>query len=200
MAKFDTLLKTAIREHWPKKPAKLWSASITGAAWLRGQPPDGKATGPRFMTVGMSDYKTHPDALYVCLSAGDRPFADCVAIEATGSAQNFQDKRSRYGPTSASRLLHCPLKWLLGKAGAQKRWQAVAGLAAAPADDLVLPVRLLRSLYFLKDDLYDEWTETGVPEPHEFVARYSSVKSIYAKQMRTFLERMTLRNHFYIAP
>jgi hypothetical protein len=76
----------------------------------------------------------------------------------------------------------------------------IPGLVDEPGEDHLFPVRLLRVLYFLKNDLYDDWKRTGVPEPHEFVARYSSIRSYTRQEMQSLLKRITLDNHFYIPP
>jgi hypothetical protein len=89
--RFDTLAKAALAT-WPHATEKLWPPSRDGGWWLKAQPADGIVTGPRLMAAGTNSFKTQPDGLWVFLSEKDG-FADCVAIEACRSGQNFADKR-----------------------------------------------------------------------------------------------------------
>jgi hypothetical protein len=197
--RFDTLAKEALAK-WPHASTKLWPPSRDGGAWLKAQPADGVATGPRLSAAGTDSFKTQPDGLWVFLSVEDS-FADCVAIEACSSSQNFADKRSRYQPSTTATVLHCPIAWLGGtipyKNGKRERWRLAHGIASLPAGDLALPTRFVRALFFLKDELYASWRAVGVPAPHEFVASYSSVASYTSQAMQIFLRRMSPMQHFY---
>lgn len=196
---FDTLVKGALAK-WPHSSTKLWPPSRDGGAWLKAQPADGHATGPRLLAAGTDSFKTQPDGLWVFLS-GEDGFADCVAIEACSSRQNFADKRSRYQPSTTAVVLHCPLAWLGGTipvtSGRRERWRLAHGITSAPIAEVILPTRFVRVLFFLKDDLYADWRPQGVPAPHEFVASYSSVGSYTSQAMQTFLRRMSPEQHFY---
>lgn len=198
MARFDKDGKEALRS-WPAYSEKLWPPSRSGGVWLRGQPVDGVATGPRLTAAGMNTFRTQPDGLWLFL-APDHGFADCVAIEVCGTGQNFSDKRSRYMPSTSAILANCPRAWLNGsvsyKSGTRERWR-LAGLKHAPTDDLRLPARFVRVLFFLADELYEAWRLEGVPAAHEFVASYSSIKSYKAQTMQSFLRRMSPEQHFY---
>jgi len=196
--RFDVLAKEALRK-WPSWTTKLWPVSREGGSWLRAQPIDGSATGPRLSKAGADTFKTQPDGLWVFIANDE--FADCIAIEACSARQNFWDKRSRYMPSTSAVVLQCPSTWLTSKVnrgrGQKPRWKLASGFQSAPVTDLRLPVRFLRVLYFLENGLYSKWREVGVPEAHEFVASYSSIKSYNSEKMQVFLRRMSLVQHFY---
>ncbi|MBL8725529.1 MAG: hypothetical protein JNK49_15920 [Planctomycetes bacterium] len=196
--RFDTRAKQALAQ-WPHVSRKLWPPSRPAGAWLKAQPVDGSATGPRLVAAGTDTFKTQPDGLWVFLSEMDG-FADCVAIEACSSASNFADKRSRYQPSTTATVLHCPGAWLRRRVTVRNREQARwswAGLTQEPDVDLRLPTRFVRVLFFLKDDLYQVWRSASVPSAHEFVASYSSIKSYTSQAMQKFLRRMSPEQHFY---
>jgi hypothetical protein len=197
-ARFDTLAKEALAT-WPHVSTKLWPPSRKGGAWLKAQPVDGAATGPRLMAAGTDIFKTQPDGLWVFLSEDDG-FADCIAIEACSTSQNFADKRSRYQPSTTAMVLRCPKQWLCGKiphkSGRRARW-SFTDLAAEPSANLTLPTRFVRVLFFLEDSLYNGWRRAGVPAGHEFVASYSSIASYTSQAMQRFLRRMSPEQHFY---
>jgi hypothetical protein len=54
-------------------------------------------------------------------------------------------------------------------------------------------------LYFLQDLDYEKWSGDTVPEPHEFVAPYSSIDSFSSQKMQRFLKNMTPVEHLYIS-
>lgn len=193
--RFDTLAKTALAG-WPQSSTSLWPASRDGGVWLRAQPPDGVATGPRLKAAGTDSFKTQPDGLWIFLAPKDG-FADCIAIEACSSNQNFADKRSRYQPSTTATVLECPLDWLTTRVGTASRWERAGTITEKPTASLVLPTRFLRVLYFLEDNLYAQWRACGVPAGHEFVAAYSSINSYTSQKMQSFLSRMSIVQHFY---
>lgn len=195
--RFDTRAKQALKD-WPSASTKLWSSSCGNGPWLRAQPVDGAATGPRLFSPGSRLFKTQPDGLWIFLVLPH--FADCVAIEACSSSQNFADKRSRYMPSNSSTMVECPGRWLNGRIrdGSKKeRWKLIEDLTGPAGNDLVLPIRYLRVLYFLENDLYARWRSHGNPAAHEFVASYSSIKSYTSQKMQDFLRRMSLEQQFY---
>jgi hypothetical protein len=199
--KTDAEAKNALRK-WPGVGTALWPGSVPGAAWLRAQPVDGADPAPRLYQAGSNSFSTQPDGLYICLApAPEDAFADAVAIEVCGSAQNFNDKRSRYAPSTVSLGIWCDKRWLRGTmprgGGHKTRWELAGTFGSAPDDHAWLPVRFLRVLYFLKDALFTKWRKEGVPQGHEFVSRYSSLASYNAQEMQTFLRHMMVGAHFY---
>lgn len=199
VTRFDSLAKEALKG-WPHASVKLWQPSLEHGAWLRAQPVDGSSTGPRLVQAGSNALRTQPDGLWVFISSS-QGFADCIAIEACSTGQNFNDKRSRYNPSTVATVLHCPWTWLCGSIpytkGHKARWELTEGLQSAPAEDKTMPVRFLRVLFFLKDELYASWRPHGIPAGHEYIASYSSIKSYTAPAMQNFLRRMSLGQHFY---
>lgn len=195
----DKEAKQALRA-WPGVTEKLWEPSVPGAKWLRAQPVFGAGPAPRMYSAGSRTFSTQPDGLYICL-APIQGFADVIAIEACGSRHNFNDKRSRYSAATVSRALRCDLKWLTGSMprgrGCQPRWKLAGTYEKQPVEEARLPIRFLRVLYFLKDDLFNQWRSEGIPEGHEFVSRYKSIRAYNSQGMQVFLRRMMPENHFY---
>lgn len=197
--RFDAIAKGALAK-WPTWSNRLWPASRPGGNWLKAQPRDGTTTGPRLVAAGTDSFRTQPDGLWVFISAEDG-FADCIAIEACSSRQNFSDKRSRYQPSTTATVLSCQKKWLCGTVayanGERERWRFIHGMQVAPAQGLAMPIRFVRVLYFLDNDLYRKWRRSGLPAAHEFVASYASISSYTSPTMQEFLRRMSPEQHFY---
>jgi len=205
----DTAAKKILRS-WPSHSgdvvkSTVWPTPHGVGAWLRAQPPDSSSQpGPRLRAPGATLFSTQPDGLWVWFGS-EAKFADVLAIEVCGTAQNLNDKRSRYAPTTSSLLLHTPKKWLkqeIGiRGGATKSRLALAALGTLdPADDLLIPVRWSQVLYALPNDIYKSWTAEQIPGPHEYFCRHSSMDSYNSQSMQALLARMTLRSHFLTEP
>lgn len=191
----------AILRTWPSRVKKLWGTPPSGGWWLRGQPKlvTTTAAGPTLNNAGANTSATVPDGLWVYLTA---EFADIVCVEVCTSTQNLNDKRSRYGLFQQALMLTCSHGWLTEQIGVQSggrraRWQATGSIAVAPTSDLVLPVRFLRVLYTIPNDIYVTWKPNNVPGPHEFFCPHSSFGSYNSQMMQRFLKRMSPKVHFY---
>lgn len=199
MGKFDTIAKRALAA-WPAVTPSLWEPVRRAGAWLRAQPVDATAKGPRLCSAGSTSLTTQPDGLWLGL-CGDT-FVDVVAVEACGVRQNFFDKRSRYMAGTTALTVEVSLDWLLAAApirggGKRARWVAAGTFEEEPELDIRVPVRHLRVLYFLEDSLYEEWARSGVPEAHEFAAPMSSIRSYSSQKMQWFLSHMARQRNFY---
>jgi hypothetical protein len=186
---------------WPTRTKKLWSTPRGSGYWLQAQPKGVGSTAPTptIRVPGAELFSTQPDGMWVFLS--DDSFADVVSIEVCRTAQNLNDKRSRYSAAVRSLVLHCPLHWLqdeivVPKSGKITRWKAARTIGKAPTNELVLPVRFLRVLYSLANDLYASWTAHNVPGGHEYFCRHSSLDSYNSQAMQTFLRQMSFGMHF----
>lgn len=174
---------------WPTRTT-IWPTPGGVGYWLRGQPTvSGSAPGPRITAAGATMFKTQPDALWAYFSSD--AFCDLVAIEVCGSIQNLNDKRSRYVDSGHSVLLACHLDWLkaeigLTNGGKRPRWKASGTIPHEPTKDLQFPVRYMRVLYSLPNDLYDQWCPNHIPSGHEFFCRHSSLNSCNSKTMQPF--------------
>lgn len=200
----------ALLAQWPASSGDVvktdvWPTPHGRGAWLRAQPPDpSSGAGPTLTSPGATLFTTQPDGLWVWLGP-EASFADLLAIEVCGTAQNLNDKRSRYGPTTSSLLLKIPSKWLHAhvprRGGSTDSRLTLAGLdTAAVSNDLLLPVRWTQVLYALPNDVYRKWTAEQVPGPHEYFCRHGSLGSYTSQKMQAFLSRMTLRSHFLTEP
>lgn len=188
---------------WPSSTAELWKPPNNFGKWIRGQPSGGGAAGPRLWSPGASLFSTQPDGLFVYFRALD--WCDVVAIEVCGSIQNLNDKRSRYIPSGHSLLLKVNEGWMqeflgISGGGSRSRWEVVGTFSTEPVGDLSLPVRYLRVLYALPNDLYKKWASNHIPAGHEYFCPHSSLGSYGSQKMQSFLKRMSFMSHFYLAP
>jgi hypothetical protein len=115
----DAQAKVLLRG-WPSHRGDVvrsdaWPTPHGKGAWLRAQPPEtASKPGPRPRSPGAKLFSTQPDGLWVWFGP-EAQFADVLVIEVCGTAQNLNDKRSRYGPTTMSLLLITPRRWLLSE-------------------------------------------------------------------------------------
>ncbi|MFH1892562.1 MAG: hypothetical protein ABIK83_07760 [Candidatus Zixiibacteriota bacterium] len=193
-----------ILKKWGMRPTKLFRNSRTLGYWLRAQPPDGRDTGPVLTTPGAKLFSTQPDGLWLWFDC-KLAFVDVIAVEVCRKDQNLNDKRSRYMPTNHALLIRCSAAWLGGSIALQKggtipRWKACGTLKKEHCIDRDIPVRHIRVLYALPDDLYDEWLSNVTPAAYEFFCRHTSVRSYTAKGYREFLNRMIPGAQFYTRP
>lgn len=185
---------------WPSSTSSVWPSPQGDGRWIQAQPISGKATGPRISSPGAKLFNTQPDGLYVFFNGTSS--CDLVVIEVCGSIQNLNDKRSRYFPSSHSIVLNCSLRWLLEtvkvqKGGEKERWAVAKSINPKPMEDWALPVRHLRVLYSLPNDLYDKWCPDHVPTGYEFFSPHSSLDSYSSPKMQDFLARMSIASQFY---
>jgi len=183
---------------WPGR-TKLWPPPAATGYWLRGQPQNGKAAGPKLSAPGAKLFRTQPDGLWVHFRD---QHCDAVVLEVCGSVQNLNDKRSRYIPASHSIVLDCSVAWMreeitVQKSGKVPRWKAAVSLAQEPVGDLLLPVRHLRVLYALPNKIYKQWIPEHTPTGYEFFCAHSSLGSFTSGKMQTFLRQMSMVSHFY---
>jgi hypothetical protein len=184
---------------WPQRTATLWKRPNAKGYWLRASPSSGTAAYPHLSAPGATAFRTNPDGLYVYFH--DCRFCDVICIESCGTGQNLHDKRSRYFLASHSLLLIAPVIWLhekirLQRASMTPRWEATRCFRQKPQTDLILPVRHLRVLFALEDNLYSQRKNNHVPPGHEYYCRHSSLDSHTAESMREFLSAMSLESHY----
>lgn len=193
-----------ILRSWGTRPTKLFRSSKTVGYWLRAQPPDGNVTGPVLTAPGAELFTTQPDGLWLWFGGGMR-FVDVIAVEVCQKNQNLNDKRSRYMPTNHALLVQCSKQWLtatvrLQNGGRTARWKACGTLKERECSDCYLPVRHIRVLYALPDNLYDKWLSNITPAAYEFFCQHTSLRSYTAKGYREFLTRMIPGAQFYTRP
>lgn len=192
----------AILLRWPGR-TRLWPPPGGKGYWIRAQPRSGKIAGPKLSAPGAVLFRTQPDGMWVHFRNVES--CDVVAIEVCGTAQNLNDKRSRYIPASHSVVIACSRRWLTEpiatKAGGDApRWRASGGFDDQPAANLSVPVRHLRVLYALPDVLYHQWCREHVPTGYEFFCPHSSLNSYNAQKMQRFLKQMSIAGQFYVQP
>lgn len=189
---------------WPRRP-RTWFPD--GQRWLRAQPVDGRSTAPRLNRPGVRDFTawTQPDGLWISLANDTtQPVsAALLVVEVCGTWQNLADKRSRYSPSNSALLVHLSAAWLSERVRVQhgampQRWTLLDAFEEQPTADLRLPVRSLRVLYSLPNDvhprkrdsmMYCQAKDSLALEAHEFIAPHSALGSTNP-QLRELVGRM----------
>ncbi|HUB16844.1 MAG TPA: hypothetical protein VMB34_33225 [Acetobacteraceae bacterium] len=170
----DMLVKERLKR-WPQRPPGLQMPRRGRHVWLRGRPGDDPAACHPFLKLpGCSRLRTLPDGLWLNFGGTIAdPYVDIFVIEACSTLQNLLDKRSRFAPSTQSRLAVCPVPWLLAPAmpgDTTARWQAIGLLLRPPTLPAVFPVREIRVLYGLKQKHYDGFARHQLPHGHELFA------------------------------
>lgn len=177
----------AILLKWPQRTAALWERPDDRGYWLRCQPGDGNATGPRLSAAGTSIYQVQPDGLWAYFSGLET--CDVVAVECCGTIQNLNDKRVRYVPTLQAVGLSCKAAWFRSTiqvhgGGQRTRWEATDTIGNEPEADTRIPVRSLRVLYALPNQVYFDWTREHVPTGYEYFCPHSALDSYNSQKCR----------------
>ena len=185
---------------WPTRTKRLWPSPSRTGFWLRAQPREGRAVGPRLKSPGASLFTTQPDGMWIFLWG--LKYADVVSVEVCEKVQNLNDKRSRYVPASHSLVLEVPLQWLreeigLQRGGRQPRWLACRMIGEKPTEDLDLPVRCLRVLFAIPNSIYPDWVSNNVPTGWEYYCRHSALRSYNSQKMQDFLRQLAPTSHTY---
>jgi hypothetical protein len=126
-------------------------------------------------------------------------FVDIVAVESCGTAQNFNDKRSRYAARTSSLVVKLPAAWLdatvtVQSGAVRKRRDVLRG--HLPGDeDVTLPLRQLRVLYAVPNDngppsLFARVRDAVVLDAHEYACPQNALGSYTSQPMQKFLKRM----------
>lgn len=186
---------------WPTNSKKLVPVSVGSSSWIQGQPKPGIGIGPRLMAPGTTAFKTQPDGLYV--SFQQTTSCDVLCIEVCGTDQNLNDKRSRYFPASHSIVLSVKTAWLsediVVQKGGTKARSSVAGIKTPLQGDVVqIPIRHLRVVYALPNELYKKWSKDHTPTGYEFFCPHSALASYTSQKMQAFLKRTSITAHFYL--
>ena len=193
---------------WPQSPPGLGGATRGRQAWMRGRPTDVNGFYSPFLKLpGSYRMRTLPDGLWLCFGGSFVDiFVDIFAIEACGSLPNLLDKRSRFAPSTQSRLVECPLPWLLGpvsREDATPRWQATGVLRAEPAQALIVPVRDVRVMYALKQRHYAGFVASQIPHAHEYFVPMDALvaeDSASDPALRALVARASVSGNFLSVP
>lgn len=173
--------------------------------WLRAQPAAGSGRSPQLVIPGGQTLKTQPDGMWVTFSiprgrtlpAPD--FVDCIAIEACGTTQNFNDKRSRYAAKTSALLVDFDERWLKSKVSVQRgalrsRYEL---LGIDGHDSFRVPIRHLRVLYALPKDVYEVVRgDNVVLEGHEYVCQLQQLGQYGSQKVQNFLKSMAPQKHW----
>ena len=194
----------AVLLSWPTTTTKLWPPPDGEGTWVRAQPKDGRAAGPRVFAPGSELFSTQPDGLWVHFNGVAS--CDIVAIEVCGSVQNLNDKRSRYMPSTHSLVLRMNRKWVDEIVpGGQGRRQVSRRKLAATLPELStksvdVPIRVLRVLYALKNTDYKAWVPQHVPTGYEYFIPHSSLSTYSRPETQEFLKGMSVASQFHTLP
>ena len=186
---------------WPVR-TNTWPIPGYKGYWIKTCP--GNAPRPFIHPAGAKVGRTWPDGMYVYVHA-ESGFADIIAIEVCCSNQNFNDKRSRYTPTSGNVQMTLPMEWLdsdltIQKGRKRKAWEASGWFAKKPTADLTLTIRHLRALFVLTDADYSRFGANQLPAGHEYFCRHRDLNQITRQEMQAFVKSMALMHHFRVRP
>lgn len=192
----------AILLNWPTRTNAVWKPPGGKGFWIQSQPKTGTVSGPKLSSPGATLFKTQPDGMWLYFE--DTAACDVVIIEVCGTIQNLNDKRSRYFPSSHSIVVNCSKGWFVENIptknkGTAPRWKASGRILQQPKSDLAIPVRYLRVLYALPNEIYKTWCCDHVPTGYEYFCPHSSLDSYKAPKMQAFLKQMSIASQFYIA-
>lgn len=160
--------------------------------------------GPRISAPGAKLFTTQPDGLWVHFKSDVS--CDVVAVEVCGTVQNLNDKRSRYMPSSHSLVLNVSKKWaeeeVATRGGvAKSRISASESLPSTiRTDEISIPVRYLRVLYALPNEIYKVWGREHTPTGYEYFCPHSSLSTYNTQKMQSFLKGMSIASQFYLDP
>ena len=221
MAKgYDKRAKAAMQK-WPNR-TKMWGVSGREGAryWIRGWPEPANQVQaikkPYLCAPGAEGQNpTRPDGLWMyfgctkiggsgedeSVEAGYNYWCDITVVEACQVRENFYDKRSRYVPPSHGLVLVCPVKWLLDtvtlqKGGSNPRWRACGSFEKEPKHNLTIPVRRLRVLYVISEELVTSLREFGAPAGHEFFCSIEALERYNDQKVQRLLKRMSVDSQF----
>jgi len=193
----DADAKTLLRDEWPVA-TQIFSRVQVDYHWLRAQPIASKETGsPRVYSVGQGMWSSQPDGMYIHTDS-DLNYLDIIVIEVCGSQQNYQDKRSRYVPSTNSYVVSLTKRWLdkeINYKKGNKRRSELLGLRTSYMDKNV-PIRHLRVVYALPNKLYDKIKRQICPMGHEYYIRHSSLSGWKNQNTQKFLAQLALESHF----
>lgn len=197
----DAQAKKILEDKWPRR-TNTWPIPGYSGYWLRACP--STSPMPYIHPAGANKLKTNPDGLFIYVHDAGK-FADCIAIEVCVSNQNFNDKRSRYTPTSGNVQLTIPLGWLesdlvVQKGGKKKNWEASGWFNSKPPADVTVTVRHLRILFALTPTDYANFGANHLPAGHEYFCKHADMSQITHQDMQSFVKGMTLMKHFRRRP
>jgi hypothetical protein len=197
----DREAKDILEKKWPGR-TNAWPTPSSGGYWIRACP--SIAPQPYIHPAGASSLHTHPDGMYL-LADIPANYVDVIVIEVCRTNQNFNDKRSRYTPTSGNVNVTLPLDWLneditIQKGRTQIYWQASGWFTNAPTSDVRLTIRHLKALFVLTDKDYIAFGTSHVPAGHEYFCRHRELAQITQQGMQDFIKGMALMRHFKSQP
>ena len=199
--------KDILEKKWPGR-TNTWPIPAYSGYWVRACP--SASPQPFIHPAGATRLTTRPDGMYLFAHI-PTGFVDVIAIEVCQKNQNFNDKRSRYTPTSGNVHVTLPLDWLNSYMTIQKgrkkrfwdasRWFHKTGtIADAPKDDVTLTIRHLRALFVLTDSDYKNFGEHHLPAGHEYFCQHKDLDQITHQDMQKFIKGMALMSHFKRRP
>lgn len=159
---------------WPMR-TNLWGKRVPLYKLLP-KPKPYPEQGPYLHPCGCTGVPSNPDGLYVHFGdlekESDLWYCDVIAIEHCGVGQNFWDKRARYRSLTAAMMLRVTRGALevTGYGRGRGMRTLEAWLNGAPSknwgeDGRSFPIRHLRTIYALPNDVYKNLKETQFPVP-----------------------------------
>ncbi len=190
----DLSTANKILDTWPSRTQKF-TGQFRPGYWIKVRP---SKSGPQLRHVGCTAHKTQPDGAFAYIGDSGE-WADLIAVEVCASPQNLHDKRSRYMATNAARVLQFKKAWFDSKLikTSSTAWESFGTLSSNPGD-VAVPVRFLRVLYVIPDDLLVTWAPNHIPGGHEFFVKDSSFHNFWTSPSgQRFLAQLVMEKHFY---
>jgi hypothetical protein len=197
----DSQAKNALRDgrRWPMRTKALWGEGGVFYKLLPKSNKGGKGhylyQGPYLHPCGSPNIALgNPDGLYVhfgnLTSKEDLWFCDIIAIEHSGTLQNFWDKRARYRSLTAAMMLRVPIQALqvsgYGQGTGDKTLETCLEEDCREEDpnykwkgaDRSYPIRHLRTIYALGNAHYGQLKVGGFPVPAgELIIEHKDLKN-----------------------
>lgn len=189
---------------WPTVTTALWPPTGGQGKWIQAQPPDGLRSTPKIFAPGSALFSTQPDGMWVHFNG--LTSCDVVVVEVCGTSQNLGDKRSRYMATTQSLVVRVPKGWAdadirAGHGGKRMSRRSHAGtLPRFDTTYVDVPIRALRALYALSNDLYVKWVVEHSPAGHEYFMPHSALATYGNTKTQAFLKSMAPDRQFLTRP
>ncbi len=200
----DKDAKKIFLKSWPKSTTIF---SYTGEMWVQCRPKrdEEKFRGiifPYLHTAGAIHFWIDPDSFYARLTKTNSGiYCDVICAEVCNGRQNFQEKRGKYAFGEAAHFVFFPRPWLEAPLESIKKCGEYLFPEGSEWDvdegDHDIPVRTIRVMYFLEPDYFGKHLESIDPRAWEYFLPNTSIGSISAKYMRTFLNVISPDSHFY---
>ncbi len=181
----------AILRKWPTRTNAVWKPLEEWASGFKGNQRQGKEAAPSFHHQAQNYSRPSPMECGYFSTKHSHVILLQLSLAAPCRISTIRDPDTSH--PSHSLVVNCGLKWLLEHIptknnGTAPRWSASKCIPTPPTTDLSIPVRYLRVLYALPNQIYHEWCSGHTPTGYEYFCPHSSLDSYKSVKMQEFLE------------